>query len=41
MPASRQTTWGKMVKKVKTCNVVEETNIKQVITQIQWKLQLW
>lgn len=35
MPDSGQNTWDKMVNKDRTCTVVEETNIMQVITQIQ------
>lgn len=38
MPDSGQTTWGKMVNKDKTYSVVEETNIKKVIAQIQWEM---
>lgn len=38
MPDSGQTTWDKMVNKDKTCSLVEEKNIKEVIAQIQWEM---
>lgn len=38
MPDSGQPIWDKMVNKDRTCSIVEETNIKQLIVEIQWKM---